>query len=106
MRLDSLRSDAQDLEYAFHKVDEQAALQEILSVLRNHASELSNRNVVSLLENYFTEMAVIVQELGRVVRPGGNVFMVNDNFILSRGNIALTYPMFNTLQKDETTLDG
>ena len=70
---------AQDLEHAFHMVDEQAALQEILSVLRNHASELSNPNVVSLLENYFTEMAVIVQELGRVVRSGGNVFMVNDN---------------------------
>ncbi len=70
---------AQDLEHAFHMVDEQAALQEVLSVLRNHASELSNRNVVSLLENYFTEMAVIVKELGRVVRAGGNVFMVNDN---------------------------
>ena len=67
------------LEHTFRMVDEQAALQEVLSVLRNQASELSNRNVVSLLENYFTEMAVIVQELGRVVRPGGNVFMVNDN---------------------------
>ena len=60
-------------------VDEQAALQEVLSVLRDCAAELSNRNVISLLENYFTEMAVVVQELGRVVRSGGSVFMVNDN---------------------------
>ena len=71
--------DAPRLEQTFRMVDEQAALQEVLSVLRAHASELSNRNVITLLENYFTEMAVIVQELGRVVRSGGNVFMVNDN---------------------------
>ena len=71
--------DAPRLEQTFRMVDEQAALQEVLSVLRDHASELSNRNVITLLENYFTEMAVIVQELGRVVRSGGNVFMVNDN---------------------------
>ena len=43
------------------------------------AAELSNRNVITLLENYFTEMAVIVHELARVVRAGGRVFMVNDN---------------------------
>lgn len=71
--------DAPQLAQTFRMVDEQAALQEVLSVLRAHASELSNRNVIALLENYFTEMAVIVQELGRVVRSGGNVFMVNDN---------------------------
>ena len=71
--------DAPRLARTFRMVDEQAALQEVLSVLRAHASELSNRNVITLLENYFTEMAVIVQELGRVVRSGGNVFMVNDN---------------------------
>ena len=71
--------DAPQLARTFRMVDQQAALQEVLSVLRAHASELSNRNVITLLENYFTEMAVIVQELGRVVRSGGNVFMVNDN---------------------------
>ena len=60
-------------------VDQQAALQEVLAVLRACAAELSNRNVIALLENYFTEMAVIVRELGRVVRAGGRVFMVNDN---------------------------
>lgn len=71
--------DAPRLARTFRMVDQQAALQEVLSILRAHASELSNRNVITLLENYFTEMAVIVQELGRIVRSGGNVFMVNDN---------------------------
>ena len=32
-----------------------------------------------MLEGYFLEMAVIIAELGRIVRPGGTVIMVNDN---------------------------
>ena len=32
-----------------------------------------------LLEYYFTEMAVVIRELARLVAPGGHVFMVNDN---------------------------
>ena len=71
--------DATALERVFRMVDQQAALQEVLAILRGCAAELSNRNVITLLENYFTEMAVIVRELGRVVRAGGRVFMVNDN---------------------------
>ena len=68
-----------DIEQVFSTVDKHAALQEVLSILRDHAAELSNRNIIPLLENYFTEMALITYELGRVVKPGGSVFMVNDN---------------------------
>ena len=64
---------------AFGMADSQAALQEALAALRAHAEGLSNRNVITLVENYFTEMALIVSELGRLVAPGGSVFMVNDN---------------------------
>ena len=64
---------------AMAMADNQAALQEALSVLRANAGALSNRNVINLVENYFTEMALIVAELGRVAAPGGRVFMVNDN---------------------------
>ena len=70
---------AADMQQVFNVVDEHAALQEVLTILREHAAELSNRNIIHLLENYFTEMALITYELGRVVRPGGSVFMVNDN---------------------------
>ena len=59
--------------------EEQAALHEVLHILRAHASELGNRHVIRLLEGYFLEMAVIVAELGRLVRPGGHVIMINDN---------------------------
>ena len=59
--------------------DCQEALQEALGILKANVDYLSNRNVISLVENYFTEMALIISELGRLVAPGGNVFMVNDN---------------------------
>ena len=47
--------------------------------LRACVDELSNRHVIRLIEGYFLEMAVVVAELGRIVRPGGTVIMVNDN---------------------------
>ncbi len=64
---------------AIDMADQQPALQEALSALRTEADNLSNRNVINLVENYFTEMALIVVELARLVSPGGHVFMVNDN---------------------------
>ena len=57
----------------------QGAVHEVLTILREHTHELGNKNVIRLLEGYFLEMAVVVAELGRVVRPGGSVIMVNDN---------------------------
>ncbi|MCY4214946.1 MAG: site-specific DNA-methyltransferase [Gammaproteobacteria bacterium] len=63
----------------FAMVDENAALNEVLNILREHIEELGNRNVIRLLEHYFTEMAVVISELARLVAPGGQVFMVNDN---------------------------
>ena len=64
---------------AMAMADCQPALQEALDALRANLRHLSNRNVISLVENYFTEMALIVSELGRLMAPGGSVFMVNDN---------------------------
>ena len=64
---------------AFSLVDQQDALHEALRILRDHASELGNRHVIRLIENYFSEMALVVCELARLVKPGGHVFMVNDN---------------------------
>ena len=63
----------------FDMVDNNPALCEVLDILRVHAAELGNRHVIRLLEHYFTEMAVVIHELARVVAAGGHVFMVNDN---------------------------
>ena len=67
------------LEHAIALYRRQAALHEVLQILRNRVEELGNRHVIRLLEGYFLEMAVVVAELGRLVRPGGSVVMVNDN---------------------------
>ena len=64
---------------ALAMTDNQEALQEALTILRLNADSLSNRNVITLVENYFTEMALVVSELTRLLKPGGSVFMVNDN---------------------------
>ena len=58
---------------------EQPALHEVLKILTAHQAQLSNKNVIRLIEGYFFEMAVLIAELARVVRPGGKVIMINDN---------------------------
>ena len=67
------------LDRAVCMFDEQGSIHEVLGILRKHQDELSNKNVLRLIEQYFLEMAVVISELGRVVRSGGSVYMVNDN---------------------------
>ena len=71
--------DSAQLSRVLDMTDRQDALQEALHILKLNADDLSNRNVITLVENYFTEMALVVSELARLVKPGGSVFMVNDN---------------------------
>lgn len=59
--------------------NEQAAVHEVLHILKGKTDELSNKSVLRLIEQYFFEMAVVISELGRIVRPRGVVIMVNDN---------------------------
>ena len=59
--------------------DSGLALQEVVGELKNREEELSNRQVIRLIEGYFLEMAYVIAELARVTRPGGEVLMVNDN---------------------------
>ena len=71
--------ESQLLDAATNMYDEQQAIHEVATILRGRSKELSNPHVIRLLEGYFLEMAVVVAELGRIIRPGGAVFMVNDN---------------------------
>ena len=57
----------------------QSGLLEVLYALRKCEKELNNRHIIRLVEGYFLEMAIIIAELGRLMRPGGVVIMVNDN---------------------------
>ena len=67
------------LRSAFQMYDEQRAIHEVLSQLKMCLEELSNPHIVRMLEGYFLELAVVIAELGRLIRPGGTVVMVNDN---------------------------
>ncbi|MXW32333.1 MAG: site-specific DNA-methyltransferase [Rhodothermaceae bacterium] len=66
-------------EQALSAYERQEALQEVLCILRDHVHELGNPNVIRLLEGYFLEMAIVIAELSRILRPDGYVVMVNDN---------------------------
>lgn len=69
----------------FKGIDEvfsqQMALQEVLSILYGYKDEgsLNNANIPNLVENYFYEMAFVVFELSRCLKPGAKLYMVNDN---------------------------
>ena len=83
------RSKAAELERSYPRRDvlqrataalaSQVALAEVLQTLRAQRSELSNPHVIRLVANYFSEMALVIAELARIMRPGGAVVMVNDN---------------------------
>ena len=64
--------------------EQQGALQETLDILRGVVHELGNRHVIRLLEGYFFEMALVIAELGRIVRPGGTVVHGQRQCALSR----------------------
>ena len=59
--------------------DDQRALHEVLDILYNNKKELNNPNIPRMVENYFFEMNLVINELYRVLAPGGKVVMVNDN---------------------------
>ena len=67
------------LDDALRMYANQGAIHEVLNILHERVGELSNRNILRLIELYFFELAVVIGELGRIVRPGGAVIMVNDN---------------------------
>ena len=71
--------DAHLLSRAIQMYEGQGAIHEVLSILNQRVDELGNRHVIRLIEGYFLEMAVIIAELGRILKPNGTVIMVNDN---------------------------
>ncbi len=72
------KSDYQTIEQVFNS---EPALSEVLDFLRSsrERGELNNNNIPTMVEYYFYEMNVVIHELGRVLKKGGRIYMVNDN---------------------------
>ena len=71
--------DRETLDAAVSMYRNQGAIHEVVHSLTERETELSNKQVIRLIKHYFLEMALVIAELGRIVRTGGSVFMVNDN---------------------------
>lgn len=59
----------------------QTALHEGLNILESlgRQKRLNNANIPNMVKNYFFEMCFVIYELSRILKPGGKMFMVNDN---------------------------
>ncbi|NJO78109.1 MAG: site-specific DNA-methyltransferase [Cyanobacteria bacterium RM1_2_2] len=66
---------------AIETVNSQSLLQAILSYLNNQKLQgvLNNNGIPRMVRGYFYEMACVIQECSRVLKPGALLFMVNDN---------------------------
>lgn len=72
---------AEDFYRVTQAIENHQAYQEILRALRlrNRRGELNNRGILSMVEGYFTELALVTFELYRVCNFGASVTIVNDN---------------------------
>jgi len=71
--------------------DNQEVLQSILQYLENlkERKVINNTGIPRMVRGYFYEMACIISECHRVLKPGGYMFMVNDNVRYAGASISV-----------------
>lgn len=76
---------------ALEVANSQSLLQAILSYLDNQKLQgaLNNNGIPRMVRGYFYEMACVIQECSRVLKPGALLFMVNDNVRYSGVSISV-----------------
>lgn len=76
---------------ALNVADQQPLLQKILAYLneKNQRKELNNTGIPRMVKGYFYELTCIVSECLRVLKPGGRMFMVNDNVRYAGASISV-----------------
>jgi DNA modification methylase len=67
--------------HAIDTADRQQLLQAILNYLNNQKAKglLNNNGIPRMVKGYFYEMACVISECARVLKPDAPLFMVNDN---------------------------
>lgn len=81
----------QDWKLARSIADSQMLLQATLKYLEHQKSvgKLNNNGIPRMVRGYFYEMACVMQECLRVLKPGGYLFMVNDNVRYAGASISV-----------------
>jgi DNA modification methylase len=71
--------------------DNQPLLQAILQYLEHQKAtkQLNNNGIPRMVRGYFYEMACVIAECARVLKPGGLLFMVNDNVRYAGASISV-----------------
>ncbi len=80
-----------DWKTALAIADSQNLLQAILKYLDNQKAKgvLNNNGIPRMIRGYFYEMACVIQECFRVLKPGALLFMVNDNVRYAGASISV-----------------
>ncbi len=76
---------------AITTADEQELLQAILKYLERQKADgaLNNNGIPRMVRGYFYEMACVIAESARVLKPGAPLFMVNDNVRYAGASISV-----------------
>jgi DNA modification methylase len=88
-------------EKAIHAVESQELLQAILHYLYDLKAQgaLNNNGIPRMVRGYFTEMACVIAECRRVMKPGALFFMVNDNVRYAGAGISVDMILSDIAEK-------
>jgi DNA modification methylase len=88
--------------------DSQALLQSILKYLDHQKSQgiLNNNGIPRMVKGYFYEMACVIQESARVLKPGAFLFMVNDNVRYAGASISVDMILSDFAQQMGFTVEN
>jgi len=86
---------------AIAAADSQELLQAILRYLEDEKAEgrLNNNGIPRMIRGYFYEMACIICECARVMKPNTPLFMVNDNVRYAGASISVDMILSNIAEK-------
>ncbi|MDP2725750.1 MAG: hypothetical protein Q8O44_05675, partial [Syntrophales bacterium] len=86
---------------AIAAADKQELLQAILSYLEDEKAQgrLNNNGIARMVRGYFYEMACVIAECARVVKPDAYMFMVNDNVRYAGASISVDMILSNIAEK-------
>ena len=76
---------------AIESAERQTLLQSILRYLEEQKTKgsLNNSGIPRMVRGYFYEMACVISEAARVLKPGSHLFMVNDNVRYAGASISV-----------------